>query len=222
MYETSKKTYNSGYSLVVTHLTTNPPVRCLNRAEWTGSLTVSRAMDRISPKFPVNGRQKPDCWKRESAIGLWDSLNRYLMMIRLRHADYALDALLRHRRIWKLRYPPAVTLHICFGLDKHTVWQRLWSNTYPWDWAHFLGFVNREAIERVADSNVYSGNCVLALRFSGVHTYSNAGSWKRDLNYRRASHNSQVGVMPDRNEKSLPAPPSPPQLQVHLKLQLQN
>jgi hypothetical protein len=31
-------TYNSGYSLVVTHLTTNPPVRCLNRAERTGSL----------------------------------------------------------------------------------------------------------------------------------------------------------------------------------------
>jgi hypothetical protein len=34
----SQKTYNSGYSLVVTHLTTNPPVRCLNRAERTGSL----------------------------------------------------------------------------------------------------------------------------------------------------------------------------------------
>ena len=33
-----KNTYNSGYSLVVTHLTTNPPVRCLNRAERTGSL----------------------------------------------------------------------------------------------------------------------------------------------------------------------------------------
>jgi hypothetical protein len=33
-----QKTYNSGYSLVVTHLTTNPPVRCLNRAERTGSL----------------------------------------------------------------------------------------------------------------------------------------------------------------------------------------
>jgi hypothetical protein len=36
--EKKKKTYNSGYSLVVTHLTTNPPVRCLNRAERTGSL----------------------------------------------------------------------------------------------------------------------------------------------------------------------------------------
>jgi hypothetical protein len=34
----AKNTYNSGYSLVVTHLTTNPPVRCLNRAERTGSL----------------------------------------------------------------------------------------------------------------------------------------------------------------------------------------
>jgi hypothetical protein len=31
------KTYNSGYSLVVTHLTTNPPVRCLSKAERTGS-----------------------------------------------------------------------------------------------------------------------------------------------------------------------------------------
>jgi hypothetical protein len=34
----SPKTYNSGDSPVVTHLTTNPPVRCLNRAERTGSL----------------------------------------------------------------------------------------------------------------------------------------------------------------------------------------
>jgi hypothetical protein len=31
------KTYNSGDSLVVTHLTTNPPVQCLTRAERTGS-----------------------------------------------------------------------------------------------------------------------------------------------------------------------------------------
>jgi hypothetical protein len=29
------KAYNSGYLLVITHLTTNPPVRCLNRAERT-------------------------------------------------------------------------------------------------------------------------------------------------------------------------------------------
>ena len=34
----SKKTYNSGDSLVVTHLTTNPPVQCLYMAERTGSL----------------------------------------------------------------------------------------------------------------------------------------------------------------------------------------
>jgi hypothetical protein len=38
MTDKRAKTYNSGYSLVVTHLTTNPPVRCLNRAERTGSL----------------------------------------------------------------------------------------------------------------------------------------------------------------------------------------
>jgi hypothetical protein len=38
LFSRSAKTYNSGYSLVVTHLTTNPPVRCLNRAERTGSL----------------------------------------------------------------------------------------------------------------------------------------------------------------------------------------
>jgi hypothetical protein len=39
--DTCKKkqnTYNSGDSLMVTHLTTSPPVRCLNRAERTGSL----------------------------------------------------------------------------------------------------------------------------------------------------------------------------------------
>ena len=34
----SPKTYNSGNSLVVTHLTTNPPVSCLYMAERTGSL----------------------------------------------------------------------------------------------------------------------------------------------------------------------------------------
>jgi hypothetical protein len=31
------KTYNSGDSLVVTHLTTDPPVSCLSTAERTGS-----------------------------------------------------------------------------------------------------------------------------------------------------------------------------------------
>ena len=35
------KTYNSGDSLVVTHLTTNPPVHCLYMAERTGSLILS-------------------------------------------------------------------------------------------------------------------------------------------------------------------------------------
>jgi hypothetical protein len=35
--ETDAKTYNSGDSLVVTHLTTNPPVQCLSTAERTGS-----------------------------------------------------------------------------------------------------------------------------------------------------------------------------------------
>jgi hypothetical protein len=34
----STKTYNSWDSLMVTHLTTSQPVRCLNRAERTGSL----------------------------------------------------------------------------------------------------------------------------------------------------------------------------------------
>jgi hypothetical protein len=50
-----QKTYNSGYSLVVTHLTTNPPVRCLNKAERTGSLVVSCSMVMITPKCPVSG-----------------------------------------------------------------------------------------------------------------------------------------------------------------------
>ena len=36
--KTTLKTYNSRDSLMVTHLTTNPPVSCLNRAERTGSL----------------------------------------------------------------------------------------------------------------------------------------------------------------------------------------
>jgi hypothetical protein len=33
----NKKTYNSGDSPVVTHLTTSPPIHCLTRAERTGS-----------------------------------------------------------------------------------------------------------------------------------------------------------------------------------------
>jgi hypothetical protein len=35
--QTRPKTYNSGDSPVVTHLTTNPPVSCLSTAERTGS-----------------------------------------------------------------------------------------------------------------------------------------------------------------------------------------
>ena len=38
--ENGKKTYNSGDSLVVTDLTTNPPVSCLYMAERTGSLVL--------------------------------------------------------------------------------------------------------------------------------------------------------------------------------------
>jgi hypothetical protein len=45
------KTYNSGYSLVVTHLTTNPPVRCLNRAERTGSLVFNVLWSYVEGRF---------------------------------------------------------------------------------------------------------------------------------------------------------------------------
>jgi hypothetical protein len=54
------KTYNSGYSLVVTHLTTNPPVRCLNRAERTGSLVFNVLWSYVSNwsryKFYISGQ----------------------------------------------------------------------------------------------------------------------------------------------------------------------
>jgi hypothetical protein len=58
-----QKTYNSGYSLVVTHLTTNPPVRCLNRAERTGSLVFNvlwsyvlvSSVDRLISTFAIVG-----------------------------------------------------------------------------------------------------------------------------------------------------------------------
>jgi hypothetical protein len=36
-FKKNQKTYNSGDSPVVTHLTTNPPVSCLSTAERTGS-----------------------------------------------------------------------------------------------------------------------------------------------------------------------------------------
>jgi hypothetical protein len=42
--EKLQKTYDSGYSPVVTHLTTNPPVSCLNIAELTGSIVVPSAL----------------------------------------------------------------------------------------------------------------------------------------------------------------------------------
>ena len=48
------KTYNSGYSLVVTHLTTNPPVRCLNRAERTGSLVFNVLWSYVSGGATTN------------------------------------------------------------------------------------------------------------------------------------------------------------------------
>jgi hypothetical protein len=50
-----QKTYNSGYSLMVTHLTTKPPVRCLNRAERTGSLVVSWSVTTNVLNFTVSG-----------------------------------------------------------------------------------------------------------------------------------------------------------------------
>jgi hypothetical protein len=40
---------------VVTHLTTNPPVRCLNRAERTGSLVVTCPTTTKTDKLPVHG-----------------------------------------------------------------------------------------------------------------------------------------------------------------------
>ena|SRR5690242_8002572 len=46
-----RNTYNSGYSLVVTHLTTNPPVRCLNRAERTGSLVFNVLWSYVESKL---------------------------------------------------------------------------------------------------------------------------------------------------------------------------
>jgi hypothetical protein len=47
------KTYNSMDTLIATLLTTNPPVSYLNRAERTGSLVVSAAIDPISLKLTV-------------------------------------------------------------------------------------------------------------------------------------------------------------------------
>jgi hypothetical protein len=52
MGKKEQKTYNSGYSLVVTHLTTNPPVRCLNRAERTGSLVFNVLWSYVIGRIP--------------------------------------------------------------------------------------------------------------------------------------------------------------------------
>jgi hypothetical protein len=49
------KTYNSGDSLVVTHLTTNPPVSCLSKAERTGSPAFTHASAQKALNSPVCG-----------------------------------------------------------------------------------------------------------------------------------------------------------------------
>ena len=49
-----KKTYNSGYSLVVTDPTTNPPITGLTRGERTGS----RAFQYLWPYVLYEGRNK--------------------------------------------------------------------------------------------------------------------------------------------------------------------
>jgi hypothetical protein len=59
------KLYNSGDSLVVTYLTTNPPVHCLYIAERTGSLVLSYSIVTIAPKCTV--------------FGFVYSVNRYLV-----------------------------------------------------------------------------------------------------------------------------------------------
>jgi hypothetical protein len=55
MLPAKTKSYNSGYSLVVTHLTTNSPVRCLNRAQRTGSFVFTRSITAKALKFSVYG-----------------------------------------------------------------------------------------------------------------------------------------------------------------------
>ena len=45
-----------------THLTTNPPISCLNRAERTGSLVVSATIDPVSLKLAVSGEKKTSKW----------------------------------------------------------------------------------------------------------------------------------------------------------------
>jgi len=62
------KTYNSGDSLVVTHLTTNPPVSCLYMAERTGSLALTCLTTNITGKIPVFDLCSNSSRGREGAI----------------------------------------------------------------------------------------------------------------------------------------------------------
>ena len=55
-YNKTTKTYNSGDSLVVTYLTTNPPVHCLYIAKRTGSLIVSCPVATNALKLSVYGK----------------------------------------------------------------------------------------------------------------------------------------------------------------------
>jgi hypothetical protein len=49
------KTYNGRASLVITHLTTDPPVHCLYMAERTGSFIFSLSLDLEARLNPVSG-----------------------------------------------------------------------------------------------------------------------------------------------------------------------
>ncbi|KAH7390766.1 hypothetical protein DE146DRAFT_142482 [Phaeosphaeria sp. MPI-PUGE-AT-0046c] len=92
------KTYNSGDSLMVTHSTTSPPVRCLNRAERTGSLVfnvlwsyvMSRAEYMISILYQIfitpvqiTILDRKVHWKL-SSDEIFGSLFRSVIMARLR------------------------------------------------------------------------------------------------------------------------------------------
>ena len=58
------KTYNSGDSLVVTHLTTNPPVHCLYMAERTGSLIFSVLWSYVKGIVVVGIHKASKIWSR--------------------------------------------------------------------------------------------------------------------------------------------------------------
>ena len=63
------KTYNSRYSLVITRLTTNPPLRCLNRAERTESLVVSCPFDTDALDSSVHNSWESGNGNHASQIG---------------------------------------------------------------------------------------------------------------------------------------------------------